>query len=127
MYDLKVEQSFYKNIEKAGLKHRIFGIKGDSYDVLLDMVKKEEKFDFIYVDGSHKLLDCYSDLLLAWDILNKGGILAIDDCLYQLDEANVDKNKIFDTLLEAVNHFGRKFDKKFKVLHSSYRVFLQKL
>lgn len=127
MYDLQVEQSFKKNIEKAGLKHRITGIKGDSYEVLLNMVKQGDRFDFIYVDGSHKLLDCYGDLLLSWELLNKNGILAIDDCLFKLDEANVDKNKVFDTVLEAVNHFGKKFVNKYKVLHSSYRVFLQKI
>jgi len=73
------------------------------------------------------LLDCYSDLLLAWELLNVNGVLAIDDCLYNLDEANVNKNKIYDTILEAVNHFGKKFINQYKVLHSSYRVFLQKL
>jgi hypothetical protein len=43
------------------------------------------KFDFIYVDGSHKCLDCHYDLLLSWLLLKKNGILAIDDVIWNLD------------------------------------------
>lgn len=38
-----------------------------------------KNFDMIYVDGSHLYKDVYSDLYEAWKVLNKKGILMIDD------------------------------------------------
>lgn len=120
MDNLKVEKSFYHNIETSGIKHRIFGIKSRSTDKLIEYIKKGFKADFIYVDGSHLLLDCYSDLLLSWEILEKDGILAVDDYYYKKDE-------ILNSPYEAVNHFLKIYETKYKLLNTGYRVFLQKL
>jgi hypothetical protein len=117
--NLKVKDSFFKNIKTAGLQDKIVGIQKDSTDALLNYIQSREKFHFIYVDGSHLLLDCYSDLVLAWEILEQGGILAVDDYLYK-------KNSILDSPFEAVNHFLTRYNGKYKLLHKSYRVFLEK-
>jgi hypothetical protein len=117
---LGVEKSFYKNISTFGLENRITGIKSDSTDALTKFIRDGSTFDFIYVDGSHLLLDCYSDLVLAWVIIEKGGILAVDDYLYK-------KDSILDSPFEAVNHFLKQYEGKYKLLHKDYRVFLQKL
>ena len=82
MDTLNIEQSFYSNIKTANLQDRIRGIKNDSTIELFKMIKEEKRFDFIYVDGSHKCNGCYSDMLLSWQLLNKGGIMAIDDYLW---------------------------------------------
>jgi hypothetical protein len=119
--ELGIEASFYKNVEISGLKDRIQGIKGDSFELLMEMVKESKTFDFIYVDGSHKLLDCYSDIILTWKLLNQGGILAIDDYLYNME------GSIVESPFEGINHFLNKFEKKIKILHKGYRVFLQKI
>jgi len=118
--NLKVESSFYNNIEVSGIKDRIFGIKSCSTNKLIEFIKTGFKADFIYVDGSHLLLDCYSDIVLTWEILEKDGILAIDDYYYKKDE-------ILNSPFEAVNHFLKINEGKYKLLHSGYRVFLQKL
>ena len=117
--NLKVKESFFKNIKTAGLQDKIVGIQKDSTHALLNYIQSREKFHFIYVDGCHLLLDCYSDLVLAWEILEKGGILAIDDYLYKQDS-------ILDSPFEAVNHFLTRYNGKYKLLHKSYRVFLEK-
>jgi len=116
---LEIEKSFYKNIKISGLEDRITGIKMKSTIVLLNYIRKNETFDFIYVDGSHLLLDCYSDLVLSWEILEKDGILAIDDYYYKKDE-------IINSPFEAINHFLKEYENKYKLLHMGYRVFLQK-
>ena len=95
-------------------------MKSDSTDALVHFLKDCIVFDFIYIDGSHLLLDCYSDLVLAWEILKKDGIMGIDDYFYK-------KNSILDSPFEAVNHFLKSYDGKYKLLHKDYRVFLQKL
>jgi hypothetical protein len=66
------------------------------------------------------MLDCYLDLILSWKILNNGGILAIDDYTYKMDS-------VLDSPFEAVNHFLKCYEGKYKLLHKGYRVFLQKL
>ena len=115
-----VEKIFYENVEKSGLKDRIKALKGNSTDVLLDLIRKDERFDFIYVDGSHLCLDAYSDLILAWQILNSGGILAIDDYLFN-------KNSQLESPFEAVDHFLEKYKDNYKILSKEYRVFIEKI
>ena len=61
-------------------------------------------------------------MLLSWELLNKGGILAIDDYLYKKYDEN-----ILNSPYEGVNHFMNKYQSKYKVLHKDYRVFLEKL
>jgi len=118
----EVEKSFHKNIRTENLEGRINAIKGDSKEVLLQMIKTEEKmFDFIYVDGSHKCIDCYLDLFLSWKLLNKGGILVIDDYLYFVDK------DILESPFQGVNKFLEEKKDQYKTLYFGYRIFLEKL
>ena len=81
----------------------------------------KEFFDFIYIDGSHLSFDCYSDLIQSWRLLARGGVLAIDDYLYNTEGA------VVDSPFEGVNHFLKKHGNEIKILHKGYRVFLQKV
>ena len=119
----QVERSFYHNMQVSGLGERTTGIKGNSFDVLLELVKKEEIFDFIYVDGSHKCLDVHLDLFLSWNLLRKGGILAIDDYMYHWDKV---KDQPFEYPFEGVNDFLKKYEQEYIILSKDYRVFLEK-
>jgi hypothetical protein len=121
MDELEVEKSFYKNVNIEGLEDRIKGIKGDSYEVLFETMKENKMFDFIYIDGSHKAFDCYSDLMISWRLLEKSGLIAIDDYLYNKEGA------VVDSPFEGVNHFLKKHGNEIKILHKGYRVFLQKV
>jgi predicted O-methyltransferase YrrM len=78
-------------------------------------------FDFIYIDGSHLSFDCYSDLLISWRLLARGGLLAIDDYLYNAEGA------VVDSPFEGINHFLKKHQHEIKILHKGYRVFLIKV
>ena len=125
MEENNVEESFYKNIEKENMSDRIKGLKGNSFDVLLKLNKEldnDNLFDFIYVDGSHLLLDSYLDIMLAWKLLNKGGILAIDDVIY-----NRSQDKIMESPFFGVNYFLETHKGEYKVLNFNYRIFLEKL
>jgi predicted O-methyltransferase YrrM len=126
MENHNVEESFYKNVENAEMKHRIIARKGDSFNTLMSLHKvlnKEDLFDFIYVDGSHLLLDSYVDILLSWKILNKGGVLAIDDVTYNTHFSN----KTLESPFVGVNYFLETYKGQYKLLSYNYRVFLQKL
>ena len=119
-----IEKSFYDNIFKTGMQSRISSIKGASCDVLLHMIKNGQRFDFIYVDGSHKLLDTYADLLMSWDLLKRGGLFMIDDYLYESDDPNFNSlNRPFD----AVNRFLELKSGELNILYKGYRVCVEKL
>jgi predicted O-methyltransferase YrrM/tetratricopeptide (TPR) repeat protein len=120
----KIEQKFYSNIKASGLDNRIQGVKGDSHTVLLDFVKKGKMFDFIYVDGSHKCLDVATDLFLSWQLLQNGGIMAIDDYFYTL-ETNFDVNPL-EYPYHAINAFLEKYKDNIIILEKGYRVFIKK-
>jgi predicted O-methyltransferase YrrM/glycosyltransferase involved in cell wall biosynthesis len=120
MDTLNIEQSFHNNIKTANLEDRINGIKNDSTIELFKMIKEEKRFDFIYIDGSNKCNDCYSDMLLSWQLLNNGGIMAIDDYLWT-------GNGDGDTPLKAVDHFLERYKKDVKLLHKGYRAFIERL
>jgi predicted O-methyltransferase YrrM len=118
--NLEVEKSFHNNVKLAGMSERVKAVKGDSIEILMNMIKTDDKYDFIYVDGSHMLLDCYGDLLLSWELLNVGGVLAIDDYL-------LNQNICLESPFEGVNRFLQKYEGKYKILHKDYRVFVEKL
>ncbi len=117
---LQVKKSFFHNLNASELQDRIKGIQSDSKEALLQFIKDETTFDFIYVDGSHLLLDAYLDIVLSWQILEKDGILVIDDYLYK-------KDTILESPFEAVNHFLNLYKEQYKLLDVGYRVFLQKI
>ena len=133
MEQLEVEKSFFENRLAAGLEERMNGIKGNSHDVLTMMLLDHKQFDFIYIDGSHSSMDCYTDCYLAWKLLNKGGIMAIDDDLYNTVDNSIPLLKIKgDQHLEhspfhGINHFLKKHEGEYRVIDIAWRVFLEKL
>jgi glycosyltransferase involved in cell wall biosynthesis len=72
---LLIEKSFQENVKRERLQNKISGIKGDSCKVLLSMIKRNEIFDFIYIDLEYESL---TDMVLAWQLLEKNGILAVN-------------------------------------------------
>ena len=74
--DFKKNENFLHNI--SGLRNiNFFNMKSD------DFFKKNlnVNFDIIYVDGSHYSVDVFNDLMNSDKLLNKNGILLIDDLL----------------------------------------------
>jgi predicted O-methyltransferase YrrM len=120
----EIEKLFYRNIRNAKMSGRINGIKGKSSDVLLQLYKTNMFYDFIYVDGSHKCLDVFLDLMLSWKLLNKGGIIAIDDYMYHHDKV---LKQPYEYPLEGVNYFLKIVEKECVTLDIGYRVFLEKI
>ena len=99
---LLIEKSFYNNVKREGLN--ISGIKGDSTKVLMNMTKNNELFDFIYIDLGHESL---TDAVLAWQILKKKGILAV--------------NQPYSSV------FLNKFIGEYKILYQGAQLYLEKV
>jgi len=93
------------------------------YETVAQLETKSFQDDFTWDvnDGSHLAFDCYSDLIISWKLLANGGLLAVDDYLYNRETA------LLDSPFEGVNHFLKKHNKEMKILHKGYRVFLVKI
>jgi predicted O-methyltransferase YrrM len=120
----QVEKAFYRNIKKSGMSDRIIGIKGDSLEILFNFLTQRKVFDFIFVDGSHRCLDVYADLILSWKLLCKGGIMAIDDYYYGGKE-NIEKSPL-EYPYFGISEFLEKYKNEYNLLVKNYRVFLEK-
>jgi predicted O-methyltransferase YrrM len=44
---------------------------------------KDKSYNFIYIDGDHTAVQVALDALNAWRLLEKGGIMALDDYLWE--------------------------------------------
>ena len=75
--------NFKKNMKEFSSIVETF--KGTSDNFFLN---HKEKFDVIYVDGSHEADQVYKDITNSWKILNINGILICDDYFY----GNIYKN-----------------------------------
>ena len=74
-------------------KNRITKMNGRSGDNPLNpkyhsknfkiLEKLTDKFDFIYIDGSHDYKDVLYDLTQSLKLINTGGILALDDYFHK--------------------------------------------
>lgn len=114
------EDIFDNNVRISNMENRITKMKGSSNDILMKLVKNGSKYDFIYVDGSHKCLDCYMDLILSWELLKDNGILGIDDYLWGTER------DILDRPYNGIEYFLQTNVDRYIVLNIGYRVFLQK-
>jgi predicted O-methyltransferase YrrM len=71
------EAHFDQNIAASGAADRVQKLVGPSQVVVRTL--QPSQFDFIYVDGSHKVGDVLQDAVLAWTVLRPGGVVMFDD------------------------------------------------
>lgn len=114
------EAQFLSNIQKTGYSDTVTFLKMSSFDGLIMLNAAGEKFDFIYVDGSHIARDVLSDAVLAWKMLKLGGVMIFDD--YRWDKYEEDYNNPYI----AINGFLSCFSPEMDLLHKSYQVILEK-
>jgi glycosyltransferase involved in cell wall biosynthesis/precorrin-6B methylase 2 len=126
MKERNIEHIFYANIRAAGMTDRVSVMKGDSVDMLLRLVEQGCRFDFIYIDGSHKCIDCYADMAIAWRLLHPGGVLAVDD-MYYMSSLVESGEAVLAYPLRGIEHFLEREAGSYVVIGKDYRIFLQKL
>lgn len=94
--------------------------KGSSLHVLPQLLDEQQRFDVIYVDGSHIADDVLRDSIAAWALLKQGGILIFDDFLWMC-YPRLRANPGW-----AINTFLRYRRGEYKVLNANYQLILQK-
>ena len=71
------EKLFDENIKAYGQPNKLVKVKSRSDEALRKLDR--DRFDFIYIDGSHMAKDVLVDAVLAWDLLKPGGYIIFDD------------------------------------------------
>jgi hypothetical protein len=72
-----IERRFDNNL--APFADRVQKRKEDSLDALGKLGLEGQRFDLVYIDGSHLAIDVYRDGVLAWVLVAPGGIIIFDD------------------------------------------------
>jgi predicted O-methyltransferase YrrM len=74
-----LKRSFYTNMVHAGMKDRVTLLDMNTFGGLMELNKKGNTFDFIFVNTvSSTDMQLYSELVVAWEMINKNGVLMID-------------------------------------------------
>jgi hypothetical protein len=74
-------------------------------------LENKEKYDLIYIDGSHEVEDVRNDFLNCIKILNKNGIMWIDD--YAAEKLG---------LTQCINELYEQNKNVLEVIHVGYQV-----
>ena len=113
----KVEMVFDANL--SGYKDRVTKYKGNSYQYFNDYFERD-KFDFIYIDGSHHSDDVLVDAIKAFEMLKVGGLMIFDDYFWKYYRRTIDNPS------GAINAFVRLKRYQIEVICFDYQLAIKK-
>lgn len=70
----------FELVKRAGFSEKFRAIEGSSDQVLPELLRCGERFDLIYVDGSHVFENVFIDMYFGVQLLNANGVILFDDC-----------------------------------------------
>lgn len=113
-----VENTFDTNLAKY--QQRLTKYKGTSYSYFGKNFERN-KFDLIYVDGSHHCDDVIIDAIKSFEMLKIGGILIFDDYLWQYYANPIDNPA------SAIHSFLKLKNGSYKILRTYYQLIILKI
>lgn len=114
----KAELRFDRNIAASGLSLKVRKIKSESRRALHWFT--DERFDAIYIDGSHEGCDVLLDALLALNLVKPGGFLLFDD--YRLGPQSYCRHPP----QPALDTFLKLCDWRIEILHREYQLVVRR-
>lgn len=112
----QIFDNFKRNTSKYLKQLKIF--RGTSHDFFKK--NKYEKFDLIYIDGSHEYNYVAHDANKAFLVLKKNGILIFDDFMWE----NYAQKKL---PFHAIMKFLKKNNHKLNILYVDYQLIIKKI
>ncbi|MDA8705602.1 class I SAM-dependent methyltransferase, partial [Litoricolaceae bacterium] len=103
-------ETFLDNTEDSNSK--IIPIKCKSSEI--SRFLKENYFDFVFIDGSHRYYDVMKDIQTAKKLVKKDGLILGHDCEGSIDDSNHDQFQIDD--IKDLDSVSSSF-KNFKEMH----------
>jgi predicted O-methyltransferase YrrM len=92
-------------------------VKAHSRDALPSLGVAGRRFDFVYLDGSHRAVDVYADACLAWSMVKPGGAMLFDDYTWVDLPEEMDRPKLgIDAFLLAAAGSFRELDRGLQIL-----------
>lgn len=78
-FQIRYQNTGIKNLQMLGLEER-FILKADySHNILPSLLKEDKKFDFIFIDGSHRFDGIFVDFYYSDLLLEKNGYILFHD------------------------------------------------
>ena len=111
-----IENNFNYNI--SFFPHINFNIYKGFSQYVLPTFEIKEKYDFIYIDASHRADDTFVDAYFAHKLLKKGGILIFDDYGWK-DPKNL---HLVNSPQLGVEVFNTMYDNEYQVIFKGYQV-----
>lgn len=118
-----LRDTFNQNITEARKETQgVYVYQKPSYVGLAGLIHDgfSERFDFIYVDGSHTAPDVLTDACMAFGLLRKGGIMLFDDYMWMGIPELLHRPKA------AIDFFTTIFSEKCVVRMVGYQLAIQK-
>lgn len=109
---------FDRNIAATDGPHKVNKIAGASQEVLRRL--PFDRYDAIYLDGSHLASDVLEDAVLAFRLLKRGGIMILDDYEWNLHLDPLSIPKI------AIDAFLAVYQGQYELLSMGYQVCLRR-
>lgn len=117
-----VEARFRHNLVLAAERfprRRIFQCPGTSIQRLAEF-QDEDRFDFIYIDGSHVAKDVLTDACMAWPLLKPKGMMVFDDYMWGNPRDVLHRPKV------AIDAFCNIFAEEADIIHVGYQLVVRK-
>ena len=112
-----IEAAFDRHV--GPWKERVTKRKGYSYQCLAAF-RPDEKFDFIYVDGSHHADDVVVDAIRSFEHLKVGGVMVLDDYLWHYYPRDAENPA------RAINGFLRLIEGRHRIIMAYHQLALVK-
>ena len=114
---LSAEKKYDANL--SGYEDRLIKYKGSSFQYFNDCFERD-KFDLIYIDGSHHADDLMIDAIKSFEMLKMGGVIIFDDYFWKHYTRTIDNPS------GAINAFVRLKSDQLKVICFNYQLVVRK-
>ena len=89
--------------KKANLENKIKIVLDNALESIKNLINKKNTFDLIFIDADKENYINYYNL--SYQLLNKGGLMIIDNVLWKGEVSNSDKNDRLTTVIKNFNSF----------------------
>lgn len=109
-----VQRLFDKNTK--AFRHRVEKVVMHSADALAELALKHRRYDLAYIDGGHRAVEAYTDSMLTWPLIERGGMVIFDDYLWKDMPDRLDRPQAgIDAFLAAV-------EGQYRIVHKAYQI-----
>lgn len=113
-----LERRFDSNT--SAFADRIRKMRAQSADALAQLGIEKRRYDIAYIDGGHRAAEVYTDAVLTWALMKRGGIVIFDDYQWRQMPARLDNPG------PGIDAFLRAIEGQHRVVHKKYQIAIVK-